>query len=62
MTKADQAWWDKAFLAALPTAMSQNWSTGNERHSTPDGKAFVAGLIADAAVAERRKRTDADAG
>jgi hypothetical protein len=57
LTQADKDFWERAFIAVLPTAMeAQGWKIGERKISSGDDRNRLAAFWADAAVLEHRAR------
>ncbi|KCB25019.1 hypothetical protein [Bordetella hinzii] len=56
---SERAFWERAFLASMATALqAQGWKFGDKPISTGDERMRLAGIWADRALAERKKRYD----
>jgi hypothetical protein len=57
LTQADKDFWERAFIAVLPTAMTvQGWKFGEQKISSGDDRSRLAAFWADDAVLEHRAR------
>lgn len=53
----EQDFWERAYLAALPVALSASgWTIGDKSITSSNDRNHLAGLWADTALRERRKR------
>ncbi len=54
---SERAFWERAFLASMaPVITGRNWTIGDKPITTGEDRMKLAGILADRALSERKKR------